>query len=573
MPDRRTILKTLAAAGIGTPVFHRAAASLIQEKQELSRETLQQASWIADFDLADEDADKILASVKRNVRAMKILRKSRLDASEAPAFIFQTLSKKPAGIEPRRDAKPRVNDETNLPDSDEAIAFLPVAQLASLIRAKKLTSASLTKIYLERLKRFGAMLRCVVNLTEDLANAQAEAADKEISNGNYRGPLHGIPWGAKDLMDVPGYPTTWGIPHYKERMSEEAATIYQRLTDAGAVLVAKLSLGALAMGDKWFGGLTRNPWNPKTGSSGSSAGSASATVAGLVGFSIGTETLGSIVSPSKVCGANGFRPTFGRVSRHGCMPLSWTMDKAGPICRSVEDCALVFDAIHGADGKDRATRSTAFQWPPAVDMNSIKVGYPKGLDVEDRVELKTLQELGCEMVPVEIPTPFPLRPLASIIDVEGASVFDSLLRDGHTDGWNTWPNSFRSIQYMSAVDYLRMMRLRTRIMESFEQFIGQVDVLCNMFDIFHTNLTGHPSVVVPQSYKDLDGGGKKPTTVTFTGHLDEDAKLLAVADSFQRQIKINDRPELEAWLKRFEDGSLDKSNNPDDEEDESAKDD
>ena len=281
----------------------------------------------------------------------------------------------------------------------------PVARLAGLVRSGQVKSVELTKLYLDRLKRFDPILKCVVTLTEDLALKQAARADAEIAAGKYRGPLHGIPWGAKDLIAYPGYPTTWGAPQFKGRVLDEKATVAARLDEAGAVLVAKLSLGALAMGDQWFGGKTRSPWDPRRGSSGSSAGSAAAVAAGLVGFAIGSETLGSIVSPCRACGASGLRPTFGRVSRHGCMSLSWSMDKIGPIARSVEDCALVFDAIHGHDGLDATAVDQPFAWPPRVELGRLKVGYlgkPEE-SLEAREELRILRGLGFELVPDRAP--------------------------------------------------------------------------------------------------------------------------------------------------------------------------
>ncbi len=285
-----------------------------------------------------------------------------------------------------------------------------MTELASLIRDRQVSSIELTKLYLDRLKRFDPLLKCVVTFTEDLALKQAAQADQEIAAGHYRGPLHGIPWGAKDLIAYPGYPTTWGATPFKDRVIDVKATVAARLEEAGAVLVAKLSLGALAMGDQWFGGRTRSPWDPRTGSSGSSAGSASAVAAGLVGFAIGSETLGSIVSPCRACGASGLRPTFGRVSRHGCMTLSWSMDKLGPIARSIEDCALVFDAIHGADGLDWAAVDQPFEWPPKVALDRLKVGYIEqpNRPAENREELKILRKLGFELVPITLPEELPI---------------------------------------------------------------------------------------------------------------------------------------------------------------------
>jgi Asp-tRNA(Asn)/Glu-tRNA(Gln) amidotransferase A subunit family amidase len=445
-----------------------------------------------------------------------------------------------------------------LPESDEAIAFLSVSELAPLLKSKKLSSRRLTEIYLARLKKYGNMLRCVISLLEESALERADAMDAEISAGRYRGPLHGIPWGAKDLIDVEGTKTSWGIPYHEDRESETTATVAERLDDAGAVLVAKLSLGALAMGDKWFRGMTRNPWNPTKGSSGSSAGSASAVIAGLVGFTLGSETLGSITSPSKVCGASGFRPTFGRVSRHGCMPLSWTMDKIGPLCRSAEDCAIVFNAIHGADGRDQSTYTYDFQWPRSVDFRKLRVGYNPRRKIESSQTLKQFKELGCEMIEFELPQFDTLRAMSAIIDIEASSVFDRMLRDGETEGWNTWPGSLRSAQFVSAVDYLRLQRHRVELMEAVEEKMKDVDVIVNIRDVFHTNFTGHPSIVVPTRYRERKSGGTIPICSTFTGHLGDDDRLLAIAHKFQQHCDAHlQHPELDPWLEKFEAGTLD----------------
>ena len=573
MLNRRLLLKTLTATGIGTPVFHRALVSLQEQEEqqepELSLEQIKQAEWVSGIELTDEEREKIQRSLARTDRQLKQLRAVDLDPSIGPPLHFQTLQPAPGNVTVRRGIGPIETAVGQLPDNPEDIAFLPVTELSGLVRTRQISSMDLTRLYLERLKKYAPMLRCVVNLTENLAMKQAQRADAEIAAGRYRGPLHGIPWGAKDLIAVPGYPTTWGIPYLKDQMLDAKATVAQRLEDAGAVLVAKLSLGALAMGDKWFEGMTRNPWNARVGSSGSSAGSASATVAGLVGFSIGSETLGSILSPSTRCGASGHRPTFGRVSRHGCMPLSWTMDKIGPICRSVEDCALVFAAIHGSDGRDPTVGDYPFVWPPPVDFSGMRVGIRKSRrEVEEREDVALLKKLGCEIVPCELPNKISPWLLTNIINVEGASVFDQLLRDGHTDGWNRWTDIFRCANYISAVDYLRYQRARTRLMHEFEEFFADFDVLFNMRDLGHTNLTGHPSVVIPRGYRDGEGPARTPETAVFTGHLGQDDRLLAFARAYQNLVDAHmQRPPLDEWLQRFEDGTLDEKQGEDVESD------
>jgi Asp-tRNA(Asn)/Glu-tRNA(Gln) amidotransferase A subunit family amidase len=395
-----------------------------------------------------------------------------------------------------------------------------------LVRTRKVSSAELTELYLDRLKRYDPALKCVVSLTEELARKQAAAADKEIAAGAYRGPLHGLPWGAKDLIAYPGYKTTWGAGHYKDQTLDETATVAERLDNAGAVLAAKTTLGALAMGDVWFGGTTRNPWNVKQGSSGSSAGSASAVAAGLVGFAIGSETLGSIVSPCTRCGVTGLRPTFGRVSRAGCMALSWTMDKVGPIARSVEDCALVFAAVHGADGKDPTAVDRPFDWPCKRPLTDLRVGYTGD---PDRDEVKVLKELGVKLVPVKLPDAA-VAPLRTILSVEAAAAFDDITRDGVTDGLGAlWPRTFREGRFVSAVDYLRMQRVRSRVMAEMAKTMEAVDLYVGGNDLLLTNLTGHPTVVLPNG----PTRSGSPTALTFTGRLWGETELLAVAKAYQ----------------------------------------
>ncbi|MFK7767103.1 MAG: amidase [Mariniblastus sp.] len=559
MLNRRTLLKTLSTVGIGTAVFHRSLAALFSQ-DAISVESIKQAEWITGLELDDDQRDEILKSVQSRIAGFDALRNVKLTADVPMAIHFAPTSNHETLDVVKRSAEPMKSETTvELPEDDEAIAFLPVYQLSELVRTKKLSSVRLTKIYLARLKKYSSMLRCVVTLTEELAMEQAKRADAEISSGKYRGALHGIPWGAKDLIAVEGYPTSWGIPHYKDRELEGTATVAKRLEEAGAVLVAKLSLGALANGDVWFEGKTRCPWDPRRGSSGSSAGSACSVIAGLVGFTLGSETLGSIISPSVRCGCSSLRPTFGRVSRSGCMPLSWSLDKIGPICRSVQDCALVFDAIHGWDGKDQTANNYDFQWPSRKDLSGLKVGYAKSSRRPDetRDDLRIMKELGCELVEIELPRDIPLRPLIAIIDIEAASVFDDLLRAGHTEGWNSWDEDFRAAQYVSAVDYVRIQRVRNLLIEKFEAAISDVDVLLNANDLVHTNFTGHPSVVMPVGYV-TRGEGKIPRTTVLTGKLNEDEKLLAIAQQYQAKVTANEKhPDLDPWLEKFEAGKLD----------------
>lgn len=557
MLSRRHLLRSIAATGIGTAVFHRSAAALLQ--QDPTVESIKQAEWITGMELTDAQREEILKNVNRTDDAMQKLREVELTYDIPMATQFAPTAQINQLEQLNRNAKPSESVVIALPETEEEIAFLPVHQLSWLLRAEKISSVDLTKIYLRRLKKYSPMLRCTVTLTEELALAQAAKADREIAAGTYRGPLHGVPWGAKDLIAVEGYPTSWGIPYYKDRKLDSTATVAKRLEEAGAVLLAKLSLGALAQGDKWFGGMTRSPWNPKVGSSGSSAGSACATTAGLVGFSLGSETLGSIISPSIRCGASSLRPTFGRVSRDGCMPLSWSLDKIGPICRSMEDCALVFDAIHGADGKDMTAGSYPFSWPTEQNLDRLRVGYAKSSRKkdEDRAELAILKKLGCELVEISLPKGLPYSSLFSIIDVEAATVFDGLLRAGHTEGFNTWDKSFRAAQYVAAVDYVRIQRARTLLIKQFNESISAVDVLVNMNDLVQSNFTGHPSVVMPIEFRERDGK-KTPRPVILTGHLNDDERLLALASAFQAHATANqEHPPLDDWLTQFESGELD----------------
>ncbi|MFQ5511908.1 MAG: amidase, partial [Candidatus Krumholzibacteriia bacterium] len=431
-----------------------------------------------------------------------------------------------------------------VPRDIEALAFYSVRDLSELIRRRKITSTRLTRMYLDRLKKYGPRLECVITLTEDLALEQARRADEEIAKGKYRGYLHGIPYGAKDLLAVEGYKTTWGAEPYKEQTIGRNATVIEKLEEAGAVLVAKLTLGALAWGDVWYGGMTRNPWNLEQGSSGSSAGSASATAAGLVAFAIGTETWGSIVSPSTRCGTTGLRPTYGRVSRAGAMALSWSMDKIGPICRTVEDCALVFDAIIGADGLDQTVVDLPFNYNPQVKLRKLRVGYLEksfGGDYPfkdtDAATLEALRALGANLVPIELPD-YPVEALGYILSAEAAAAFDELTRSNRDDLMvrqikNAWPNVFRSSRFIPAVEYIQANRLRYTIIQEMEKIMTGVDVYVSPSfegnNLLLTNLTGHPCVVLPNGFNE-EGS---PVSITFIGRLFDEAKLLAVAKAYQ----------------------------------------
>jgi Asp-tRNA(Asn)/Glu-tRNA(Gln) amidotransferase A subunit family amidase len=532
--DRRHVLKVLAGLGIGTAVFQRSLALAVQEAPRVTAEMIEQAEWITGLKLTEAQRKALTNGLNVQLREVQRLRDVKLDNSVAPALTFQPAPWQRPESSGRGTVEPTVSQTPPRPEKGTDLAFLPVTTLSALIRSRQVSSVELTKLYLERLEKFDPVLHCVVTRTDKLALEQAERADRELAAGRVRGPLHGIPWGAKDLIAYPGYPTTWGAAPYKEQTLDTKATVARRLEDAGAVLVAKLTLGALALGDRWFGGMTRNPWNPQTGSSGSSAGSASASVAGLVGFALGSETLGSIVSPCTVCGATGLRPTFGRVSRHGCMTLSWSMDKIGPIGRSVEDCALVFGAIHGADGQDGAAVDRSFVWPCRRDLRSLRVGYiENGTAVANRPELKVLRDLGVRLVPIKLPDRHPLGALRLILNVESATAFDDLMRKGDAEGLEYWLSEWRRAAFIPAVEYVRANRIRSQLMQDMEEVMTQVDLYVGGNDLLLTNLTGHPTVVLPNGFRKR-GDVETPTALTFSGRLYGETELLAVAHAYQQ---------------------------------------
>ena len=488
------------------------------------------------------ERDSMLQDLIDNLQSYLKLRGVEIANSVPPAIQFNPI---PVGL--RLETKDRgfvVSKARKLeaPAKIEDLAFWPVRDLAELIRTRKVTSTQLTTMYLERLKKYGPKLQCVITFTEERALERARLADEEIAKGKYRGLLHGIPYGAKDLLAVKGYKTTWGSMPYKDQVIDEDATVIKKLDEAGAVLVAKLTMGELAWGDVWYGGMTRNPWNLEQGSSGSSAGSASATAAGLVAFAIGTETWGSIVSPSTRCGATGLRPTYGRVSRTGAMALSWSMDKIGAICRTVEDCAIVFNAIRGSDGVDQTLIDAPFNYDPKVDLKKLRIGYLKKLfdadydnKANDAATLAKLRELGAELVPLDLPN-YPVDAMAFILSAEAAAAFDDLTRSGRDSLMvrqtrDAWPNVFRASRFIPAVEYIQANRLRRVIIQDMQKL--DVDVyLSPSFggsNLLLTNLTGHPCVVLPNGFDKIGC----PTSVTFMGRLFGEATLLAVAKAYQ----------------------------------------
>jgi Asp-tRNA(Asn)/Glu-tRNA(Gln) amidotransferase A subunit family amidase len=527
------------------------------EAPKISVQTIQEAENILGLGFTEKEREMMQRPLSNNTGGYGDLRKESFPNELAPAFIFQPW---PRGFEVEKETKrPRWKAPKNVkrPKSDEDVAFMTVAELAGLIRTRQITSEELTRFFLERLKRYGDKLHCVVTLTEERAIAEAKRADAELRAGKWRGPLHGIPYAAKDLLDTSGIRTTWGVSLYTNRVPSEDATVIRKLDEAGAVLVAKTSLGELAMGDVWYGGLTRNPWNPEKGSSGSSAGSASAVAAGLVPFAIGSETMGSIVSPATICGVTGLRPTFGRVSRAGAMTLCWSLDKLGPLARSAEDCALVLDAIRGADEADPTTVDAAFRFTDKRSVKKLRVGYVKadfekkeGNQTNDLVTLEAFRKMGLELKQVEWPK-VSQSPLWITLFAEAAAAFDELTRSGDDDklvqqAQGSWPNSFRSARFIPAVEYIQAMRLRTRLVEEMAKLFSEVDVMVAPSwrgpQMLYSNMAGYPCVVVPNG----DKTGGNPASICFVGRLFGEADLVYIAAAYQNATGFHkQRPKLD----------------------------
>ena len=604
--DRRRFLTVCSADGLANtllpgallalasrPAGAQAADTAKAVPSKITPQMIDAAATIAGITLTDEQKTMMLSGLNSQRESAAAIRELHVPNSVAPAFVFDPVPpgmvldtvKRPIQISAAPHAAFERHSSAGDLASMESLAFLPVRDLAELLKTRRVTSTELTKMYLARLKRLDSTLRCVITLTEERALKQAAAADVEIAAGKHRGPLHGIPWGAKDLLAVKGYPTTWGTGGFEQQHFDEDAEVVKRLDAAGAVLIAKLSMGALAQGDLWgdkvHGARTRNPWNPRQGSSGSSAGAASATSAGCVGFAIGTETLGSISSPSTRCGVTGLRPSFGLVPRTGAMALSWTMDKIGPICRSVEDCALVLSAIYGPDGHDLAVQHAAFNWDAGFDWKKLRVGYLKSAFDPDsdplpanptdaqkaayarRVydakyladALTSLRKMNVSPIPIDMPK-FPFGDITPVLEAEAAAAFDDLTRSGR-DALLAgqldfdWPNQFRVAHFYSAVDYIQAMRARTLAIAEMAKLFSNVDVIVTPsqgIQLVATNLTGHPAVIVPNGIRGDDapkpasdqdgslqnaGGPGTPVSLTFLGALYSDARVAAFARAYQ----------------------------------------
>jgi len=556
MMDRRRFVAACSGLGLGSNLFPGVLWAQTQAKgaAKITKEMIEAAATLADVTISEDYKQLMLDNLNEQAKGYEAIYALHMPNSVEPALLFDPVVD---GTKYETERKPeRVSPAPNVsvPKNLDQLAFATVRELAELVRTKKVSSSALTEMYLERLKRYDPTLKFTVTLTEERARAQAKDADREIAAGKYRGPLHGLPWGAKDLLAVKGYRTTWGAAGFETQTLDEDAVVVQRLDAAGAVLVAKLTLGALAEGDVWFGGKTRNPWNPAQGSSGSSAGPASATAAGCVAFSIGSETLGSISSPSTRCGCTGLRPTFGLVPRTGAMALSWSMDKLGPICRSVEDCALVLGAIYGADGKDRTVKNAAFNWDAQLDWRKLRVGYlksdfertpqpqedaqkeePAVSDEEKKkreeqrrkraayqerakydrrfaeAALAKLEEMGVALIPVEMPK-FPYDPMVTMLTAEAAAAFDELTRSGRdklltAQSADDWPNTFRSARFIPAVEYIQASRARRLAMGEVAKVFDMVDVIVaptGSEQLVITNLTGHPALILPNGFRGED---------------------------------------------------------------------
>lgn len=580
--SRRAFLKAVPVAVAGAV----ATTTFAQQAQvgPISRETVDCAEDIMGLDFHTAEEEAIARSLNGNLNTYQQLRQIEIPHDTEVALSFRPYmpGEKPKGPatpgRALRYAKPAVG-AVKRPANLEDVAFWPVTKLAALVERKLVTSTELTQMYLARLKRYQPTLLFAVTITEELALQQAADADKAIAAGKYKGPLHGIPWGAKDLFATKGIKTTWGAEPYMEQIPDYDSTVVERLRNAGAVLVAKLTMGALAQGDQWFGGRTRNPWNPQGGASGSSAGPGSATAAGCVGFSIGTETRGSIISPTTVNGVVGLRPTYGRVSRYGAMELSWTMDKVGPMCRSVEDCVLVLNAIYGPDGRDESVADAAFTWNPDAPLSGYRIGYVRS-DFEAAAagragggggrggagggrggganaaqqqaaaaeRLKNLQEsmavlqkLGAKLEPVDLPD-YPANALSFVLSVEAAAAFDDLTRSRGTDlmttSNSTWGATFRSARFVPAVEYIRAQRIRTLLMREWDTFMGQYDafISSNNAGLAATNLTGHPAIALKCGFV-----SNLPQPLMITGRLYDEGTICRIAHAYEQATEWKDR--------------------------------
>ncbi|TAH41339.1 MAG: amidase [Bacteroidetes bacterium] len=530
---------------IGGIILFTGGALVSDAIKKFSAKDVQTAQKFISVNFSEMEADSMLDLLALHKENFDVMRTFPLSNSIPPAFIFN-----PIPIGKKIDLSKRFcvmsdYDSTILPADINELAYFSIGQLAHLIKTKKITSEKLTAFFLDRLKKHSPALNCVITYTDELALLQAKQADKEISAGIYRGVLHGIPYGIKDMFATKNYPTSFGTPPFRDQLINEDATVVKKLQDAGAVLIAKLSLGELAMDDIWFGGQTRNPWDTIKGSSGSSAGPAAAVAAGLVPFAIGSETWGSIVSPATACGVTGLRPTFGRVSRSGAMALSWTMDKIGPLCRNVEDCAMVLNAIAGIDPKDPVMIDVPFNYDPIIDLTKLKIGFfpddfAKDTSINkpyNMASLEYLKNMGVELIPLKLPD-LPVNDMSLLLECEVAAAFEELTLTNRDDEMvqqnkNRWPNYFRAAHFIPATEYIRANRLRYLLIQEMDRMMSRVDLCIAPSlagdNLLITNLTGHPSIVIPNGFINESS----PTSIVFIGQLYEEGKLLSVAKKYQ----------------------------------------
>jgi Asp-tRNA(Asn)/Glu-tRNA(Gln) amidotransferase A subunit family amidase len=561
--DRRQFVEACSSLGLTGVLPGLLYAEVVDDdEQEITTEHVAAAEAIAGLSFTEEERELLVDNLNEFLEGYEQMRAHDVPNSRAPAFTFDPrrggaeVPEVPADADGADVSLPAAER----PASDEDLAFASIPTLASLLREREMTSVELTELALRRLQRHDPDLNAVITYTEERALEAARRADQELDAGDWRGPLHGVPYGAKDLLAVEGYTTTWGGEPYKQQRIDETATVVEKLDDAGAVLVAKLSLGALAWGDVWYGATTKNPWNLDQGSSGSSAGPAAAVSAGCVPFAIGSETLGSIVSPSTRTGITGHRPTFGAVSRDGAMALSWSMDKLGPMTRSALDCGLVYDVIRGGDAGDPASRDVPFPFDPSTDPTALRVGYAQAAfenDYDnkqaDHSTLEVLRDRGVDLQPVALPSDLPVGALLGTLDVEAATAFDALTRSDRIDeltrqGEDTWPNVFRSARFVPGVEFLQMNRLRVRLMEQMHALMSDLDVLVSpSFEggvLGITNLTGHPCVCLPNALRPVDEGPdsrRQPGSISLIGPLYRDAAPLTLAHAIQQETDFHTR--------------------------------
>ena len=554
MRDRRSFLAYFSSIGLTSTLLPGVLWMKAEEEKStaVTKEMLREAAAVAGLTFTEQQIDGMLAGVNQNVSRYEAVRKVQLENSVAPPLYFNPVVPGMKIDRTKRAFRTSAPTKVMRPRNLEDAAFWPATHLAELIRTKQVSSVELTEMYLARMKRYNPKLLCAVTITEELGLKQGREADREIAAGKYRGPLHGIPYGVKDLASAKGYPVTWGAAPFKNRIIDEDATVVTRLHEAGAVLIAKLATGELALDDVWFGGQTKNPWDLSMGSQGSSAGPGSATAAGLVGFSIGTETGGSIVEPSGICGVTGLRPTYGRVSRYGFMTLTWSLDKIGPMCRSVEDCAVVLNAIQGPDDRDLTVQEVPFNWDANMDIRKLRVGYLKGAfadtrqtaqtNANDAAALEKMRGLGVKLIELELPEHGDLD-IGIIIYGEGNAALkdpietrpEELVRQDRVANQH-------SLRLLPAMEYLNAQRVRTRLMEGMARMMADIDVYLVPFDYGDytpnpianlntsvTNLTGHPCVVVPHGFNEKGN----PTSLTFIGKLFGEAEMLALARAYQ----------------------------------------